>query len=159
MYICVYIYIYIYIYTYIYIYIQCFLIRRSEKTELIFLYLYIFVSISRNWKIFRQFILFPQNGKKKLNDLRYLQIQKNIKQKNWKIRLFSQCEKWSNFLYFSTYLTSFPRSGKNFIFAIYFHKISNFLQFFIHISFCNFHKVDYISPMRHISTKWKIFHL
>ena len=40
------------------------LIRQSEKAELIFLYLFIFVSISRNWKIFRQFILFPQNGKK-----------------------------------------------------------------------------------------------
>ena len=40
------------------------LIRQNEKAELIFLYLFIFVSISRNWKIFRQFILFPLNGKK-----------------------------------------------------------------------------------------------
>ena len=68
---------------------------------------------------------------------------------------------WRNFLYFSAYLTSFPQIGKHFIVAIYFHemqkKLSNFLCFFIHISF-HFHEVDYISPMRFISTKWKILH-
>ena len=52
--------------------------------------------------------------------------------------------------------SSFPRSGKHFIVAIYFYKmqkkLSNFLYFFIHISF-HFHEVDYISPMRFIPTK------
>ena len=33
--------------------------------------------------------------------------------------IFTKRKKWRNFLYFSTYLTSFPRSGKNFTFAIY----------------------------------------
>ena len=66
----------------------------------------------------------------------------------------------NDFLYFSTYLTSFPQSGKHFIVAVYFHemqkKLSNILYFYIHISF-HFHDVDYISPMRFILTKLKIF--
>ena len=50
--------------------------------------------------------------------------KKNIKQRNWKIRLSPQSGKnWSNFLHFSTYLTSFPQSGKHFIVAIYFHEV------------------------------------
>ena len=31
-------------------------------------------------------------------------------------------KKWSNFLYFSTYLSSFPQSRKHSIIAIYFHE-------------------------------------
>ena len=68
--------------------------------------------------------------------------------------------KWSNFLYFSTYLTSLPQSGKHFIVAIYFQEmqkmLSNLLYFFIYISF-HFHKADCISPMWFIFTKRKIF--
>ena len=67
MYIYIYIiYIYVYIYMYLYIYTRL-LITQSGKTELIFFipsYLYIFVFISRNWKIFHQFILFLRNGNK-----------------------------------------------------------------------------------------------
>ena len=37
--------------------------------------------------------------------------------------IFTKCIKWSNFPYSPTYLTSFPESGKNFIFAIYFHEV------------------------------------
>ena len=51
---------------YFYIYTRL-LITQSGKTELIFYipsYLYIFVFISRNWKIFHQFILFLRNGNK-----------------------------------------------------------------------------------------------
>ena len=70
-------------------------------------------------------------------------------------------KKWRNFLYFSTYLTSFPQSGRHFTVAIHFqeeqNRLSNFIYLFIHISF-HVHKVDYISPVRFISTKWKIFH-
>ena len=70
-------------------------------------------------------------------------------------------KKWRNFLYFSTYLTSFPQSGRHFTVAIHFqeeqNRLSNFIYFFMHISF-HVHKVDYISPVRFISTKWKIFH-
>ena len=85
---------------------------------------------------------------------------KNIKKRNWKIRLSPQSEKiWSNFLYFSTYLTLFPQSGKHFIVAIYFYemqkKFSNFLYFFIHISF-HFHEVENISPTHCIYVKFLV---
>ena len=76
----------------------------------IFIY-YIFASVFAKRKIFHQCLLIPQSGK-------------------------------SNFIYFSAYLISFLQSGKHFIVAIYFHemqkKLSNFLYFFIHISF-HFH--------------------
>ena len=87
-------------------------------------------------------------------------MRKNIKKRNWKIRLSQQSEKiWSNFLYFSTYLTLFPQSGKHFIVAIYFHemqkKFSNFLYFFILISFY-FHEVENISPTHCIYVKFLV---
>ena len=50
--------------------------------------------------------------------------QKNIKWRNWRISLFLQSgKKWSNFLFFSTYLNSFPPSRKYFIIAICFHEV------------------------------------
>ena len=72
---------------------RCHFFTGSEETLMIY-------TTSRNCKV----SLFPRNGK------------------NWKIRLSPQSGKnWSNFLYFSTYLTSFPQSEKHFIVAIFFH--------------------------------------
>ena len=162
MYINIYIYIYIYIYIFASIFRkwkifhQCLLIPQNGKTELIF-----FISLhfclyfpelenissihftSRKWKKLKWFSILPNGKKYQIEKLKNMFISTK-----WK--------KWSNFLYFSTNWTSFPQSGKHFIIAIYFHemqkKLSNFLYFFIHISF-HFHEVDYISPMRFISTK------
>ena len=119
-------------------------------------YLYIFVYISQNCKIFHQSILLPGSEK----NFKWFSILPNGKkyqiEKLKNMFISTKWKKWSNFLYFSTNWTSFPQSGKHFIIAIYFHemqkKLSNFLYFFIHISF-HFHEVDYISPMRFISTK------
>ena len=119
----------------------CFYFQKLENISPIH-----FTSIK--WKKSKWFAILP-NGKK----YQIEKLENTFISTKWK--------KWSNFLCFSTYLTLFPQSGKHFIVAVYFHKIqkklSNFLDFFIHISF-HFHEVDYISPMRFISTKWKIFH-
>ena len=165
----VYKYIYIYIYIYIFasifrkwkIFHQCLLIPQNGKTELIFfisLYFCLYFPelenispihfTSRTWKKLKWFSILPNGKKYQIEKLKNMFISTK-----WK--------KWSNFLYFSTNWTSFTQSGKHFIIAIYFHKmqkkLSNFLYFFIHISF-HFHDVDYISPTRFISTKWKILH-
>ena len=141
---------------------QCFLITQSWKTELIFfipLYFCFYFQELQNispihftstkWKKHKSFLILP-NGKKKFQADK---LENVVISPKWK--------KWSKFFYFSKYLTSFPQSGKLFIVVIYFHKmeknLSNFLYFLIHISF-HFQEVDYISPMRFISTKWKIFH-
>ena len=158
-----------YVYTYIFasiftkwkIFHQCLLIPQSRKTELIFfisLYFCLYFPelenispihfTSRKWKKLKWFSILPNGKKYQIEKLKNMFISTK-----WK--------KWSNFLYFSTNWTSFTQSGKHFIIAIYFHKmqkkLSNFLYFFIHISF-HFHDVDYISPTRFISTKWKILH-
>ena len=103
---------------------------------------------STKWKKLKSFTVLPNRKKisnRETGKYIYLQSGKN----------------WSNFLHFSTYSTSFPQSGKHFIVAIYFHEVqkkwSNFPHILIYISF-HFHEMDYISPMRFISTKWKIFH-
>ena len=82
-------------------------------------------------------------------------------------REFGKCvysTKWKKMEEFSLFLYVFDfisTKWKNFIVAIHFqeeqNRLSNFIYFFIHISF-HVHKVDYISPVRFISTKWKIFH-
>ena len=162
LYMCIYIHIFASIFTKWKIFYQCLLIPESGKAELIsFIPLY-FCFYFQVLKIISP-IHFTSKIRMNVNDLEYFQIEKKkIKQRNWKVRLSPQTgKKCSNFLYLSTYLTLFPQSGKHFNVAIYFHKIAkkfrNFLYFFIGISF-RFHDVDYISQMRFISTKWKIFH-
>ena len=135
------------------------------------LYLYIFVSISRNWKIFHLSILLLRNGKN-LNDLQYFQIEKrNQIEKLENTFISTKWKKWSNFLYFSTYLTLFPQWGK----ISSYHrlhevqkKLSNFLYFFTHVCFdfhkvkiytyfsnaVYFHKTENISPTHCIYSKW-----
>ena len=138
---------------------QCFLIPQSGETELIFFIPLYFCFYFQEVENISQFY-FTSTKWKDLDNLRYFQNEKISNKKTGKYVSLHK-KKWSNFLYFTTYLNSFPQSGKHFIVAIYFYKmhkkLSNFLYFYIHISF-HFHKVDYISPMRFISTKWKIFH-
>ena len=92
---------------------------------------YIFVSLFISWKIFHQSNLPLQVEKMELFSL-FLYVFDLISIK-WET--FHRCH-------------LFPWNAK---------KLSNFLQFFIHISF-HFHEVDFISPMWFISTKWKKFH-
>ena len=132
---------YLYIFTYILIFLY------------MYTYTYIFASIFKKFKIFHQSVLLPRNGKN-LNNLQYFQIEK--------IRLSPQTgtNGVSNFLYYSKYLTSFPQSGKHFIVTIYLQEVQKRLGFFVSLyillSICT--EMDYISPMRFISTKWKISH-
>ena len=120
----------------------CFYFQELENISIIHF-------TSTNWKKLKWFTALPHLNKK----YQIEKLENTFISTKWKI--------WSNFLYFSMYLVLFPQSGKHFIVAIYFHemqkKLSYCLYFFIHISF-HFHKVDYISPMRFISTKWRIFH-
>ena len=58
--------------------------------------------------------LFLRNGKN-LNDLQRFQMEKKSNRGSGKYVIST------NFLYFSTYLTSFLQSGKHFIDTIYFH--------------------------------------
>ena len=97
----------------------------------VYIHPYLFASIFRKWKLFHQCLSIPQSGKDRII-----------------------------FFNFSVYLASFRETGKHFIVAIYFHEMqneSNFLYFFIYISF-HYWEVDYILPMRFISTRRKIFH-
>ena len=132
---------YLYIFTYILIFLY------------MYTYTYIFASIFKKFKIFHQSVLLPRNGKN-LNNLQYFQIEK--------IRLSPQTGKngVSNFLSYSKYFTSFPQSGKHFIVTIYLQEVQKRLGFFVSLyillSICT--EIDYISPMRFISTKWKISH-
>ena len=92
---------------------------------------YIFVSLFISWKIFHQSNLPLQSGKNGV--IFFISVRFDFISTKWKT--FHRCH-------------LFPWNAK---------KLSNFLQFFIHISF-HFHEVDCISPTWFISRKWKIFH-
>ena len=100
-YIYIYIFIYIHIYVYTYIYISIYI-----YIYIWYIYIYIYIICCHFLKVENS----VPNGKK-------YQIEKLENALSPQSR-----KKWSNFLYLSTYLSSFPQSRKHSIIAIYFHE-------------------------------------
>ena len=110
---------------------------------------------STKWKNWIDFLytflflfLFPGTGKYFTNPFYFHEMEKTemiyttsklIKNTEYR-ETVKYGKKWSNFLYFSTYLTLFPQSRKHFIVAIYFHEMQKVMRFslFLYTYFFSF---------------------